>query len=123
MRAAAHVAISGVSALAAVAMIKHRHPAARLPDPVFAGIVAALASGIPDYLEPADHPHHRQFCHSEVFAAALIALMKRLYDWIPTTPGQELLRDALLSIGFGYLAHLSADATTTMGLPLIGNFS
>jgi membrane-bound metal-dependent hydrolase YbcI (DUF457 family) len=78
---------------------------------------------IPDYLEPATSPHHRQFCHSAVFAAALIAAMKKLYDWVPATSGHAFLRDALLSIGFGYLAHLGADATTAMGLPLIGKFN
>ena len=123
MRAAAHAAIAGVSAFGTVAVIKHQHAAARLPDPVFAGIVAALATGIPDYLEPATNPHHRQFCHSAVFATALIATMKKLYDWVPTTRGNKLLRDALLSIGFGYLAHLGADATTAMGLPFLGKLS
>ena len=123
MRAAAHAAVAGVSAFGTVAVIRHQYPAARLPDPVFAGIVAALAAGIPDYLEPATSPHHRQFCHSTVFGAALIAGMKKLYDWVPSTPGQALLRDTLLSIGFGYLAHLGADATTAMGLPFIGKLS
>jgi hypothetical protein len=30
------------------------------------------------------------------------------------------MRDVLLSVGFGYMAHLGADATTAMGLPLVG---
>jgi len=120
MRAAAHSAIAGVSAFGTVAIMKQRYPEARLPDPIFAGVVAALASGLPDLLEPATSPHHRQFCHSAVFAATSIAAMKKLYEWIPATPGEQFLRDALLSVGFGYLAHLGADATTAMGLPLIG---
>ena len=123
MRAVPHAVIAGLSASGTVAVIKHQHLAARLPDPLFAGIVAALAAGIPDYLEPATNPHHRQFFHSAVFATTLIAVMKKVYDWVPTTPGQAFLRDILLSIGFGYLAHLGADATTAMGLPLIGKFS
>ena len=74
-------------------------------------------------LEPATSPHHRQFCHSAAFAALLTAGMKKLYDWIPATPGEAIMRDALLSIGFGYMTHLCADATTAMGLPLLGNIS
>jgi inner membrane protein len=123
MNAAAHAAIAGISAFGTIAVTKHRYPAARLPDPLFAGVVAALASGIPDYLEPATSPHHRQFCHSAVFATALIAAMKKLYDWVPLSTGGVLLRDTLLSIGFGYLTHLGADATTAIGLPLIGKFN
>ena len=46
--------------------------------------------------------------------------MKKLYDWVPATPDEEFVRDVLLSIGFGYTAHLCADATTAMGLPLVG---
>lgn len=30
------------------------------------------------------------------------------------------MRDVLLGVGFGYMAHLCADATTAMGLPLVG---
>ena len=123
MRAAAHTAITGVSAFAIVSLIKHQNPAARLPHPCFAALVAALASGLPDVLEPANNPHHRQFCHSAVFAALITLGMKKLYDWIPTTPGEVLIRDTLLSIGFGYMAHLGADATTAMGLPFVGKYS
>lgn len=120
MRAAAHAVISGGSAFAVVALLKHRHPAARLPHPGFAALVAAVASGIPDVLEPANSPYHRQFCHSAAFAALVASGMKKLYDWMPSTPGDALLRDVLLSIGFGYMTHLCADATTAMGLPLVG---
>lgn len=123
MRAAAHAAISGASAFAVVSMLRHRHPAARLPDPVFAAVVAALASGLPDLLEPARNPRHRQFCHSAAFAALVASGMKRLYGSMPATPGEALLRDVLLSVGVGYLAHLGADGTTAFGLPLIGKIS
>lgn len=120
MRASAHTAISGISAFAMVALIKQQYPAARLPHPAFAALVAALASGLPDVLEPANSPHHRQFCHSAVFAALVTSGMKKLYDWVPATTGEALMRDVLLGVGFGYMAHLCADATTAMGLPLVG---
>ncbi len=120
MRAAAHAAISGATAFAMVSLIKHQNPAARLPHPGFAALVAVLASGLPDVLEPAHSPHHRQFCHSAAFAALVTTGLKKLYDWVPATPGEALMRDVLLSVGLGYMAHLCADATTAMGLPLVG---
>src|SRR5258708_18220480 len=92
MRAVAHAAIAGVSAFGGVALLKRQYPDARLPDPIFAGFVAAIAAGLPDYLEPATTPHHRQFCHSVAFAGLLIAGMKKLYSWQPTSPGEMLLR-------------------------------
>ena len=121
MRASAHTAISGISAFAMVALIKQQNPAARLPHPGFAALVAALASGLPDVLEPATSPHHRQFCHSAAFAALVTLGMKKLYDWVPATPGEAFMRDVPLSVGFGYMTHLCADSTTAMGLPLVGN--
>jgi inner membrane protein len=123
MRAVAHAAIAGVSAFGGIALLKRQYPDARLPDPIFAGFVAALAAGLPDYLEPATTPHHRQFCHSVAFAGLLIAGIKKLYAWQPMSPGEALLRDILLSVGIGYLTHLGADGTTAMGLPLIGKIA
>lgn len=120
MRAAAHAAISGASAFAMVSLIRHQNPAARLPHPGFAALVAAVASGLPDVLEPATSPHHRQFCHSAAAVVLVIAGLKRLYEWQCATPVEVLMRDALLSLAIGYLAHLGADATTAMGLPIIG---
>lgn len=123
MRAAAHTAIAGLTAFGGVTLIKRKHPTARLPDPIFAGIVAAMAAGIPDYLEPATNPHHRQFCHSGACAALIVGAMQKLYAWEPASPGDVRLRNSLLSIGIGYLAHLGADLTTAMGLPLIGKLA
>ena len=56
MRATAHTAISGISAFAMVALIKQQSPAARLPHPAFAALVAALASGLPEGI-PARKAH------------------------------------------------------------------
>lgn len=58
--------------------------------------------------------------HSAAFAALVTTGMKKIYDWVPATPGEALMRDVLLGVGLGYMAHLCADATTAMGLPLVG---
>ena len=92
MRAAAHAAISATSAFAMVSLLKHQHAAARVPHPVFAAVVAAIASGLPDVFEPANSPHHRQFCHSAAFASLVTTGMKKLYDWMPTTPRRAVRR-------------------------------
>ncbi len=43
--------------------------------------IAALATKLPDILEPADHPNHRQFCHSLTFAAMLGGVLAELNAW------------------------------------------
>jgi inner membrane protein len=120
MRAAAHAGIGGATAALAVYAVKARFPDARVPDPLFAGVVGAFAAGLPDLLEPAITPRHRQFCHSVAFAVALAAAIKAVYEWEPNSDGHRLFRDIALSVGLGYLSHLGADATTAAGLPLLG---
>lgn len=123
MRAVAHATIGAVTAMTAVISIKAQFPHARLPEPILAGVVGALAAGLPDFLEPAITLRHRQFCHSIAFASAMSLALKTIYDWDPQSEGQKLVRDIVLSIGFGYLSHLGADATTAAGLPWFGSFS
>lgn len=123
MRAAAHALIAAGGAATLTAAIKARNPDARLPHPAFAAVVAALASKLPDVLEPADHPHHRQFFHSLAFASAAGLAWKHVYGWVPETPAENFLRDVLLSVGLGYFFHLGADFTTAKGLPLLGTLN
>lgn len=122
MRAAAHAVIGGAASAAVVLAIKAHYPHARLPHPAFAGVVGAIAACLPDFLEPATHPGHRQLCHSVAFAAFIVVTQKAVYEWRPETRTQEVLRDLILSIGLGYLSHLAADATTATGVPLLGRF-
>lgn len=82
-------------------------------------LVCSLAAGggacLPDLLEPADSPFHRQFCHS-VVAAALVAY---------AMSGKHTLhlgwfgRMVLLMVGLGYLSHIAADATTPRSIPFV----
>jgi membrane-bound metal-dependent hydrolase YbcI (DUF457 family) len=122
MNGKAHAAISGISVSVLLICLHHRNPQARLPHPVFGGVVAALTASFPDVLEPATSPHHRQFCHSIAFATALSLGLREIYDWAPDTPLGEFVRDVLLSAGLSYLVHLGADATTARSLPWLGKF-
>jgi len=88
--------------------------------PLAAGLLAALCGTLPDILEPATHPNHRQFCHSWVFMALLGGGLHKLYQWQPDTPWQEVLRWVGLVGGGSYLVHLAMDSTTSKSLPLLG---
>lgn len=75
---------------------------------------------LPDLVEPAHHPHHRQFFHSVAFAALLGYLGYKLYRWKPDEQWQQVVRMlGLVAIG-AYLVHLSMDAVTPKSLPLVG---
>jgi membrane-bound metal-dependent hydrolase YbcI (DUF457 family) len=88
--------------------------------PIAGAGFAAVATNLPDIMEPAVNPHHRQFFHSLAFAGLLIVAGKALYDWQPETDEGRFWRKAGL-IGLGaYMCHLALDATTPRSLPLLG---
>lgn len=114
-RIAAFAAIATVSAHAESRQGKE--PTLR---PVLDGTVAAMLTGLPDILEPALHPNHRQFFHSLVFAGAVGYGVYRAYHWQPTEDWQKLARWLAMIAGGAYLVHLALDATTRKSLPMIG---
>jgi inner membrane protein len=79
--------------------------------------IGGLAAMLPDILEPATHPGHRQFFHSIVLLGAIIlgsyALGQR-FDM------SALLKGFMLAAVVGYGSHLIADGLTPSGLPLLG---
>jgi len=88
--------------------------------PVAGGGLGALFGTLPDVIEPANHPNHRQFFHGVFFAAALGYGWYKLYQWKPEETWQRTARMVGL-IGIGaYLIHLMMDATTPKSVPLIG---
>lgn len=88
--------------------------------PVAAGGFAALCATLPDLIEPATSPHHRQFFHSLTFAAFLGAGLHQLWKYQPKSQLELWTRRAGLIAGGSYLVHLALDSTTPMGLPLVG---
>ena len=78
---------------------------------------------LPDLVEPAINPHHRQFFHSLVFAGLLSYGVYKLYQWHPQTTEEKILRAIGLAAGGAYLVHLALDATTRRSLPLIGRLA
>lgn len=88
--------------------------------PLSGSLLAAICTNLPDILEPAIHPHHRQFFHSLAFAALIGGGMYKLYRWNAQTDMDKLLRFFLLIAGSAYLTHLAMDACTKRSLPLLG---
>lgn len=76
--------------------------------------VGAGAACLPDLLEPATSPNHRNSCHS-LAAAALVAWLmsgKHVKDLPPE------IRALLVAGGTGYLSHLALDGLTPKCIPL-----
>jgi inner membrane protein len=88
--------------------------------PLVGGVAGSLLACVPDRIEPAIHPNHRQFFHSLVFAAGLGYCFLKVKQWEPeSTEGALVRKLALIGIG-AYLVHLALDATTAKSLPLVG---
>jgi inner membrane protein len=90
--------------------------------PVVGGLAASFFTNLPDLLEPATSPNHRQFFHSVLFAALLGAGLYQLHNWKPEEPAEKFWKAVAMIAISGYLAHLALDATTAKSLPLIGKF-
>lgn len=91
-----------------------------LSHPVAGATISAALATLPDLIEPASQPHHRQFFHSLVFASFVGYGVYKAYCWQPETPLEEFLRLAAILGGSAYLLHLAVDFTTARSLPLLG---
>lgn len=106
--------------LAAVAGRQEKNGNSTATKPVAAAAIGALCGTLPDLLEPACNPNHRQFFHSLACAGIVGAACYRLHQWEPQTSGEEIVRFLLLGIGGAFLIHLAMDAFSPKRLPLIG---
>ena len=89
-------------------------------NPLLAIGTGAAFAKLPDILEPATNPHHRQFCHSLVVLTIIGYGVKKVYDWKPEDRAGEFWRAVALCAGVGYISHLVLDASTPRSLPVIG---
>ena len=92
----------------------------RIATAAAAGGLGALCGSLPDVLEPAIHPNHRQFFHSVAFGVLLGRGLLSLYRWQPDDDAGRLLRALGVVAGGAYLTHLIMDATTAKSIPLVG---
>lgn len=89
-------------------------------NPATAASLGALFGKMPDIIEPALHPHHRQFFHSKLVLAATAYGMYETYQWKAQTSLEKIVRGIFLIAGCAYLSHLVCDSMTPRGLPLVG---
>jgi len=88
--------------------------------PVVGALLATGTTNLPDLIEPAAHPNHRQFFHSVAFAGILGWGAYKVYEWEPEHPVDKAIRFVLLVGAAGYLIHLALDACSAKSLPIIG---
>jgi len=77
--------------------------------------VGGAAALIPDMLEPASHPNHRNLFHS-LAVAALVAWLISGNHTREYSAGTKAL---LLAGGLGWLSHILLDALTPRCVPLV----
>lgn len=121
MRAPGHQTLNFTITLAGLLAMKDRPGVRSLPDPLLAAPLSAALATLPDLLEPAVSPHHRQAFHSVIFGVIVGTALYEAYKWEPETPTQEFLRYLALIVGSAYLLHLVGDMLTAKGLPLLGH--
>jgi len=86
-----------------------------------AGVLASELGSLPDLIEPATYPGHRQFFHGTVFTAVLGFGVYKLYKWEAETDEEKFLRWLGLVVGGAYLTHLAMDLLfSRSGLPWVG---
>ena len=111
-----HIAASGLGVFATQEYLEEGEITGKS---LAAGGLAALTARLPDILEPAYHPNHRQFFHSLTCAGLLVGGMYHLYKWETEDEFEKFLRFAGLVAGGSYLIHLLCDSRTPKGLPII----
>lgn len=107
-------------ALTGVAMACYGQHKGKPVNPLLAIGASTVFSKLPDCIEPATNPHHRQFFHSIGFLAMLGYGLKKAYNWKPEDKGAQILRFLTLWAGAGYISHLVLDGLTPRSLPMLG---
>lgn len=77
--------------------------------------LGAIAASLPDILEPAVSPHHRQFFHS----ISMMVVVGISASAVGRSGLDEDAKHMMYYVLTGYMSHLVADAGTPMGIRLI----
>ena len=114
--------VAGAATALAIYASDHANMESPAINPLTVPVAGAALGKLPDWLEPALHPNHRQFFHSFAVLFAVGYGVKKAYDWKPETDLQRFLRGLALIAGGVYASHLILDAFTPKSLPLVGKF-
>lgn len=120
MSNAATHSIAAFATVATLSAVDEQRRGQATLQPLLDGTVGALLTSLPDKLEPAIHPNHRQFFHGVVFAVGVGYATYRAYEWQPTEDWERILRWLVIIGGLAYLTHLALDACTPKSLPFVG---
>jgi inner membrane protein len=113
-----HILVGAGVGLSTALLDNKKHPASH--NVAFAPALGVFMGKLPDILEPALHPNHRQFFHGMTMMKLLSAGLLKAYQWSPEELFERFLRGLMLIGGLAYLSHLICDALTPKGLPLVG---
>ena len=110
----------GAGLVAGVVTAKWEHDRGQATSlPLFNAALATSLGTLPDLIEPALHPNHRQFFHSVTVLGISGYGFYKLWNWEADSDGKKLVK-LLGLVGLGaYMTHLVMDATTKKSLPLI----
>jgi inner membrane protein len=89
-------------------------------EPLVGGFAASLLTKLPDLLEPATTPNHRQFFHGIAFASLLGLGLYKLHQWQAEGASDKFWKALGMLALSSYLIHLALDATTAKSLPFFG---
>lgn len=120
MNAAAHALHAAAAVCGAHAMRDLHHHGQLTTMPPASGGLAALLGSLPDLVEPACNPHHRQFFHSVAFLCGVGYVTYRVYRWQPEQPWQQLMKWLGVVAGGASVVHLMCDVRTPRGVPMLG---
>lgn len=119
MNGPTHQVVAGFATVVFLAE-RERQVGIQTAKPLLGGTAAAFLTKLPDILEPATSPNHRQFFHSVAFAGLLVVGLHELGKWQPESAGGEFLK-ALGQVAIpAYLIHLFLDFLIAKPLPLVG---
>ena len=119
MNGPAHQVVAGFATGVFLAE-RERQVGIQTAKPLLGGAAAAFLTKLPDILEPATSPNHRQFFHSVAFAGLLCVAFHELGKWQPESAGGEFLKTLGQVAIPAYLIHLLLDSLTAKSLPLVG---
>lgn len=111
------------AAVGAAISLADKNDISVINNPLIFGALGAVAGKLPDLLEPAINPHHRQFFHSYTTMGLVGFGLFKAFEWEPEDGVKQFTRSLILVAGAAYLSHLFLDMTTPRGLRVLGKLS